>query len=216
MPSVACPDRPLASVTPDLPMPAPARPRDLGAALLPLMRDLGSHALRLTRNQRDADDLLQETLLRALHHQAQFSRGTNLKAWVSRILVNTFVNQYRRSVRQRALFQHHGEQVWLGHPYGHLHTATAADAEASVAPAGLSPEVLAALGQIPAQFREVVLLYDLMDHSYPEIAALLGVPPGTVMSRLFRGRRLLRRRLAAHVRNLQCVRAEVIEAALAA
>jgi RNA polymerase sigma-70 factor (ECF subfamily) len=216
MSPATCPRRPDAGLAPEPPMPAPLRPRDLGASLLPLLRELGSHALRLTRNQRDADDLLQETLLRALHHQAQFSRGTNLKAWVSRILVNTFVNQYRRSVRQRALFLNHGEQVWLGHPYGHLHTAAAADADASVAPKGLSPEVQSALAQIPPQFREVVLLYDLMDHSYPEIAALLGVPPGTVMSRLFRGRRLLRRRLAAHVRDLECLRAEVIEAALAA
>lgn len=195
--------------------PPPVAEVDLGAALVPLVRELTRQAYRLTRNERDAEDLVQETLLRALRHQSQFSRGSNLRAWVGRILVNTFVNEYRRATRQRALFRNHGEQIWLGHPFSHLTTAAAADPEVAFAAAGLSPETLRALDGLPAPFREVVLLYDLMDFTYPEIATLLAVPPGTVMSRLFRGRRLLRRRLMGHARLAGCISRDCLERAAA-
>ena len=134
-------------------------------------------ALRLTKNQRDAEDLVQDTYLRAFRFFDRFERGTNIKAWLFKILTNTFINRYRRSVKERSL---------VDGPEQHFIDRL------------LSDDVLEALDAVPIDFRMAVILADLQDFSYREIADILDVPVGTVMSRLFRGRRLLQKSLAGY------------------
>lgn len=211
--SAAYLDLHLVPVTAELPAPVGPPRADLGREMVAHLPELRRQAQRLTRDAREADDLVQETLARALHHQGQFRQGTHLRAWLGRILANTFVNAYRRRQRQLALVRHHGEQIWLGHPFGHLAADNATEMESVSAGPPVSETLRRALDSLPDAYRDVVLMYDLLDYSYAEIAASLGVPAGTVMSRLFRGRRLLRRRLRAHVQEVGCVSAAALEAA---
>jgi RNA polymerase sigma-70 factor (ECF subfamily) len=159
---------------------------------LPYADALYGSALRLTRNRQDAEDLLQETFLKAYAHYDGFTEGTNLKAWLFRILKNAFINGYRR-------VKAGPKEVDLG-----AAGDEALDAARSKAPEGrdASPEerllaatldrgVTEALAALPEDFRLVVELVDLQDFSYREVADILEVPLGTVMSRLYRGRRLL-------------------------
>ena len=188
---------------------------EFGPLLAPLHRELLSLAVRLTRDPHDAEDLVQEALFRALQSQHQFNRGTNLKAWVSRILMNTFVNQYRRNCRLRALYRHRRQEIWLGHGHSHVAVTEPLDGETFYLRGEVAPEVCAALEALPAVFREAVILSDLHDHTYAEMAERLDVPAGTVMSRLFRGRRLLRKRLAGYAATTPHIRASVLAEAAA-
>jgi RNA polymerase sigma-70 factor (ECF subfamily) len=140
-------------------------------------------ALRLTKRPPDADDLVQETYLRAFRFAHRFEPGTHLRAWLFQILRNTFLTFYRRESRQVALLDEEeatspGEEETAGAP-----VATVLDLER-------------ALGELPEEFRSVLLLADLEGFPLDEIAAIMDTPVGTVKSRLFRARRLARRRLA--------------------
>jgi RNA polymerase sigma-70 factor (ECF subfamily) len=142
-------------------------------------------ALRLTKSPADAEDLVQETYLRAFRFAHRFEPGTHLRAWLFQILRNTFLTFYRRESRQLAVL----DQEAAGGP----DEAAAADA------AGTVPTVLdleRALAALPEEFRTVLLLADLEGFGLDEIAEVMGTPVGTVKSRLFRARRLVRRRLA--------------------
>ena len=165
---------------------------------LPLLPGMYSAAFRLTRNASDAEDLLQETFLRAYRGFHQFQEGTNLKAWLYRILTNTFINNYRKAQRQPR--QSPTEQIedWQ-----------IADAESHTSSGLRSAEmedVQEALPSLPEQFRVAVLLADVEGFSYKEIAEITAVPIGTVMSRLHRGRKALERRLWDVVRERGLVR----------
>ncbi len=168
---------------------------------------LYSAALRLTRNDRDAEDLVQDTYLRAYRFFDKFERGTNIKAWLFKILTNTFINRYRRSVKERSIVE--GAERDAVHERFISRDATdyAANPEQFFLDRLLSDEVLRAVDSLPIDFRMAVILADLQEFSYREIAEILDVPVGTVMSRLYRGRRLLQKALAGYAALSGVVRA---------
>lgn len=154
------------------------------------------YALRLTRHLQDAEDLLQETLLRGYRRFGQLDRTESARPWLLRIATNAFIGIYRRRVRR-------DEHIWS-------YDDVAARADAAVAvvwpeapsPIAVHGEVLAAVAALPVAYREAVTLVDLGDADYSDAAEALSVPIGTVMSRLHRGRALLRERLAGYAADL--------------
>jgi RNA polymerase sigma-70 factor (ECF subfamily) len=164
---------------------------------MPYMSALYSAALRMTRNPADAEDLVQETYLRAYRGFGGFQEGTNLKAWLYKILTNTFINTYR--AKKRRPEQEQLDDVEDFYLYRRLGGLEAVDAdrspEAEVLDAIPEESVKRALEDLPEQFRIAVLLADVEGFSYKEIAEITDVPIGTVMSRLHRGRKALQRRL---------------------
>lgn len=153
-------------------------------------------ALRLTRNAADAEDLTQNTLVKALRFHEKFREGTYIKAWLLTILRNTFINEYRKRTRTPMSVELTGAEA----------------AEAPVLPPGpedrlhnmlelLDDEVRKAVEELPDDFRNAVIMADLEEKSYKEIAEFMGCPIGTVMSRLYRGRKILRERLADYAQS---------------
>jgi len=161
------------------------------------MPSLYTAALRMTRNPADAEDLVQETYLKAYRAFNSFSEGTNLKAWLYRILTNTYINTYRAKKRRPEESDIDDlENFYLYRRLGGLEGAAAGrSAEDEVLDHFTETEVKEAIEALPEQFRMAVLLGDVEGFSYKEIAAILDVPIGTVMSRLHRGRRALQKRL---------------------
>ena len=158
---------------------------------------LYSAALRMTRDRTDADDLLQETFLKAFRAYDSFEEGTNLRAWLFRILTNTYISTYRR--RQRAPLETDVDDVEDLYLYRRLASAgLSRSAEDAALERLTAPEVLAALDDLPEQFRLAVLLSDVEGFSYKEIAEITDVPIGTVMSRIHRGRKALQKALAPY------------------
>ncbi len=161
------------------------------------MPSLYSAALRMTRNRADAEDLVQETYLRAYRGFPGFEEGTNLKAWLYRILTNTYINSYRaRARRPDETELEDVEDLYLYRRLGGLEGAVRGrSAEDELVDLWPESEVKAAVESLPDQFRMAVLLADIEGFSYREIADILDIPIGTVMSRLHRGRRALQKRL---------------------
>ena len=155
-------------------------------------------ALRLTKNERDAEDLVQDTFLRAYRFFDKFERGTNIKAWLFKILTNTFINRYRRAVKERNIVEGSERDTVHERFISREATEYAANPEQYFFDRLLSDDVLRAVDALPIDFRLVVILADLQEFSYKEIADILDVPVGTVMSRLYRGRRLLQKALARY------------------
>ncbi|MBI2710819.1 MAG: sigma-70 family RNA polymerase sigma factor [Actinobacteria bacterium] len=164
---------------------------------MPLMASLYSAALRMTRNPSDAEDLVQETYLKAYRAFAGFEQGTNLKAWLYRILTNTFINIYRAKKRRPDETElDEVEDLYLYRRLGGIEAATLGrSAEDELMDMFTEAEIKTALEDLPEQFRMAVLLADVEGFSYKEIAEILDIPIGTVMSRLHRGRTGLQKRL---------------------
>ncbi len=173
---------------------------------MPLMDGLYSAALRMTRNPADAEDLVQETYLKAYRAFHTFEQGTNLKAWLYRILTNTYINQYRAKKRRPDETDlEEVEDLYLYRRLGGLEGAEAGrSAEEELFDHLTSDEVKQALEALPEQFRMAVLLADVEGFAYKEIAEILDIPIGTVMSRLHRGRKAMQKQLYefARQRNL--------------
>ncbi len=169
--------------------------REFEREALPHLGALHGTALRLTRNERDAEDLVQDTILRAYRYFDKFEPGTNAKAWLFKILSNTFITGYHARKRDLELALSVAEEAETRDIVHHEAQLSARDPEGAVASRLLSDDVIRALEALPAEFRLVVLLCDVEEFSYKEIAEIMDCPVGTVMSRLFRARRLLQRTL---------------------
>lgn len=170
---------------------------DFQQEALPHMDALYATALRLTKNGNDAEDLVQETMLKAFRYFDKYEKNTNCKAWLFKIMTNTFINRYRRQQKRK--------EFLVDEDFRPLQERAEApkenpfvdkiDSEQSMYFKLFGDEVKAALEEIPVDFRMVVLLADLQDFAYKEIAEIMDCPIGTVMSRLYRGRRMLQAHL---------------------
>jgi RNA polymerase sigma-70 factor, ECF subfamily len=160
------------------------------AEAIPLLSGLYPAALRLMGSASDAEDLLQETCLRAYCGYPRFQSGSNLRAWLFKILTNTFITAYRKRRSQPRIVSDSGSWYTKG-----AQRHVVASAETTVIDSLPDEEIQHALASLPDQFRRVVLLFDVEGFSYKEIAQILGVPIGTVTSRLHRGRDALRKRI---------------------
>ena len=163
---------------------------------LPYLDQLYSAALRYTRNPADAEDLVQEAFAKAYSAFHQFQPGTNLKAWLYRILTNTYINAYRKEQRQpREVSADANEEFTL---YDRIADSTSKPAEVEVLERLTDDEVKKALSDLPEQFRIAVYLADVEGFRYAEIAEIMDTPIGTVMSRLHRGRAALQKALYSY------------------
>ncbi len=174
-----------------MPVDATAKPKTDGfeAVALAHMDSLYRYALRMSRNETDAEDLVQDTYLRAYRFFDKFEEGTNCKAWLLTILKNTFINTIRHDKKYQQMIhlpemEEHGVEL-----------LTDADPEGEIFGNLLDDDITAAMNELPAGYRTTVLLADMEGLSYREVADKMDCPVGTVMSRLHRGRRLLKKRL---------------------
>ncbi|HEX4058827.1 MAG TPA: sigma-70 family RNA polymerase sigma factor [Galbitalea sp.] len=181
----------------------PADPRELfEEQALPFMDQLYAAAMRLTRNPADAADLVQETYVKAYQAFGQFQQGTNLKAWLYRIQTNTFINNYRKNQRNPYQGTIDDLEDWqLGGAESVTQSSSTRSAEAEAIDHLPDSAVKDALQAIPEDFRMAVYFADVEGFSYQEIADIMKTPVGTVMSRLHRGRRMLRDLLADYARE---------------
>jgi RNA polymerase sigma-70 factor (ECF subfamily) len=172
--------------------------QEFEAVMLPHLDALYGAALRMTRNERDAEDLVQDATLKAFRFFHRFEPGTNAKAWLFKILTNTFVNKYRKRQRERSVLDEveAEEAVTL-----HSDSPDQRDPESALLGRLVSDHVKQALERVPEEFRLAVVLADLEDFSYREIADIMECPIGTVMSRLYRGRRMLQRTLQSYAQE---------------
>ncbi len=174
---------------------------DFEAATMPFVDPLFNTAFRLTRNAQDAEDLVQETYLKAYRHYDKFQEGTNLKAWLFKIMKNSFINNYRKKQRVPP-------QSDFADLEGSLESRVIEDAvsrikdpEEEFLESIVDEQVQTALDSLPADYRMAVVLADLENFSYKEIAEILDVPVGTVMSRLYRGRKQLEAAMLDYARD---------------
>jgi RNA polymerase sigma-70 factor, ECF subfamily len=181
--------------------------RDFEAAAMPFLDALYNTAYRMTRNAQDAEDLIQETYLKAYKHYDKFEEGTNLKAWLFKIMKNTFINSYRKN----QLVPPHTDFADIE---GTFEDQVNLDAnrqiknpEDELLDTVLDEDVQRALDDLPPDYRMVILLADIEGFAYKEISDILEIPAGTVMSRLYRGRKLLEEAMLRYAREHGYLRA---------
>lgn len=162
-------------------------------------------ATRMTKNPAEAEDLVQDTLVKAMRARHQFRTGTNMRAWLLRILTNTFINRYRRGGLERSVLEGPDADPLADGWIGTETMRSMRDPEGVALQPVLEAEINAALESLPEEFRLAVLLADVEEFSYKEIADVMGCPIGTVMSRLHRGRRMLKSQLLEHARDMGIV-----------
>jgi RNA polymerase sigma-70 factor (ECF subfamily) len=168
---------------------------DFATGRLPFRDQLYKSALRMTRSVEDAEDLIQETYLKAYKYYGRFTEGTNFKAWLFKIMKNTFINSYRKKKIQPPKVDFDEIQEGLEETLMDRAQDSLIDPESYIISSEIDAEVREALLDLPHDYKMVVLLADLQGFAYKEIADILAVPVGTVMSRLYRGRRMLERAL---------------------
>ena len=157
--------------------------------------ELYATALRYTKSEKDAEDLVQETFLKAYTNFHRYEKGTNCRAWLFTILTNTFINRFRRKKKEREILNADDLRNIEHNFIDRERIEFFQNPEKGALYRTFSTDLKSALSNLPEEFRTVVVLADLNDFSYKEIAHILDVPVGTVMSRLFRGRKLMRRHL---------------------
>lgn len=165
----------------------------------PHMHALKMTAMRLAKNETDAEDILQETLYKAFRSMDQFEQNTNFKAWIFRILVNTYITSYRKAVRQPhrvSISEQDGS-----YPIPGMNTCDETEQADAFIEQHFSDEVLTALNKLPNHFKVVIMLCDIQGFSYNEISDMVDIPVGTVMSRLHRGRKILQRFLWGYAKE---------------
>jgi RNA polymerase sigma-70 factor, ECF subfamily len=184
---------------------AAERTRRFERDALQYMNQLYAAALRYTRNPHDAQDLVQDTYAKAYTSFHQFEPGTNLKAWLYRVLTTTFINTYRKDQRRPQAADSELEDWQLSSAASHT-SDQGKSTEDLVLENLPDSDIKRALAEIPEEFRIAVYLADVEGFSYKEIAEIVNVPAGTVMSRLHRGRKLLREKLSNYARELGYVK----------
>ncbi|MDQ3915488.1 MAG: sigma-70 family RNA polymerase sigma factor [Actinomycetota bacterium] len=174
---------------------------------LPLLDSLYASALRMTRNPADAEDLVQETMLRAYRSFDRFEPGTNLKAWMFRIMTNAYINTYRKKQREpKKISTEEVEDFDLYQELKNHDDQFSQTPERIVLDSLVDSDIIDAIDDLPEQFRLAVVLSDVEGFSYAEMAEIMDVPLGTVMSRLHRGRKALQKRLWELARDRGIVR----------
>jgi RNA polymerase sigma-70 factor (ECF subfamily) len=171
------------------------------AAAMPFVDALYNTAYRMTRNSEDAEDLVQETYLKAYRYYDKFEEGTNFKAWLFKIMKNTFINNYRRKQNAPALSDFADIEENFESQVNEDVVRQIKNPEDELLENVLDEDVQRALDKLPPDYRMVVILADLEGFSYKEIADILEVPVGTVMSRLYRGRRLMEEAMLGFARE---------------
>jgi RNA polymerase sigma-70 factor (ECF subfamily) len=164
-----------------------------------------SVASRLMKNGPEAEDLVQDAVLKAIRARGQFETGTNLRAWLLKILTNTFINRYRRGGLERSVLDGPDADPLADGWVSASTMESLRDPESQALRPIIEAEIAKALDELPTEFRLAVVLSDVEDLSYKEISDIMGCPIGTVMSRLHRGRRMLKARLYEHARSLGIV-----------
>lgn len=179
-------------------VPAGEKPHAFEQEALPHADLLYNFALRMTNNEADAEDLVQETYLKAFRFWDSYQQGTNIRAWLFRIMKNSYINRYRKEVREPEKVVYDD----ITSPYTRTgdDAADPHDAHESTFGSLLDDEIAGAIASLPAEFRTVVILCDIEGLTYEEVADFMECPLGTVRSRLHRGRNLLRASLSAYAR----------------
>jgi RNA polymerase sigma-70 factor (ECF subfamily) len=176
----------------------PSKPDAFEAQTLEHLDALYAVSCRLTKSPLDAEDLVQDTLVKAMRARDQYEPGTNLKAWLFKILHNTFINKYRRGGLERVVLEGPDADPLADGWVSAASMRALRDPETQALRPLVQEEIYKALDELPEEFRLAVVLSDVEELSYKEIADVMGCPVGTVMSRLHRGRRLLQKRLYDH------------------
>jgi RNA polymerase sigma-70 factor (ECF subfamily) len=169
--------------------------KEFSELINPHLSSLYSTALRMTRNRNDSEDLVQDTLFKAFRALEQYQRNTNFRAWIFRILVNTFITSYRKAIKQPQKVSYDNMEEFFLYKRLDETVALQETSKEDFIENFFDDDVKEALESLPYQFRLVVLLCDVEGFSYNEIANIIEAPLGTVMSRLYRGRKLLQRYL---------------------
>jgi len=176
-----------------------ARKKSFEEEAIPHMKLLYNYALRMTSDQLEADDLLQDTYLRAFRFYHKFEKGTNCKAWLFRIMKNCYINKYRKNKKEPSKVDYEDVQNFYDSIRNELVDPN--DLEHKVFSNLLDDDLMNALNSLQDDYKTVVILCDLEDLSYEEIAEFLDVPIGTVRSRLHRGRKILQKKLQDYAKQ---------------